>query len=246
MNRRLFLAAAAVALVAHAWVLVSARYNRGAAPGGTLELTERELRLPFLLGDSTAMLMDLQWAIAAAPEKHRPFPDWLDQAKLSELGFDCQVPVTSPDARDHYRSQPPRLVYLVLEFEGEAWKQAGSDHVRGTRLFVTDAGRDPVRLRERHPDTRSKIITRGLVRLLFEDHNFRDGTKLVEPRLRGSIPMVLPNQVFVPRPFSGELQGLRPRAEESEGESNAEPRYAVTVAWGRNYEPWVQDLRRLP
>ncbi len=245
MKRPLVLAAVVVVIVASMWVLVGTRRNQSEATGGTLELTERELRLPSLMGESTVLALELDWAVGFPVEGNHPFPRWLTAEKLAELGFDCHVPVTSPDARDHYRSQPHRLVYLVLEFEGEGWKEVGPDSARRrTHLFVIDAGCDPRQLREQHPDTDRCIITRGIVRILWQDRDFESQTLLARPRLHGSILMVQPSQVFVPKPHSAMLQGLRGRGERTEAE--AEPRFAVRVSWGRNYEPWIENVRRLP
>lgn len=247
MKSPLALSAGIVVLVANLWVLVGARHNRSEATGGTVELTERELRLPPLMGESTALALELDWAVGFPIEEGRPFPRWLSTEKLAELGFDCRVPVGSPSARDHYSSQPHRLVYLVLEFEGEAWRQAGPDGAkRRTHLFVIDAGRDPRRLRERYRDVNRCILMRGIVRIVWQDRDFERGTLLTRPRLLGSIVTVVPNQVFVPRPYTAMLQGLRGREDRIETEAESEPRFSVNVSWGRRYEPWVQEVRRLP
>ena len=111
MKHTILLAAAGVVLLSsNAWVLVSVGRNRGAAPGGTVELTERELGLPFRIGDSTALALELRWTVFSSDPDHDRSPDWLDAAKLAELGFDCRVPLTNPQAREHYRSQPARLL----------------------------------------------------------------------------------------------------------------------------------------
>jgi len=251
MRRTLLLAAAAAVVVASsAWGLVSSVRNRSEAAGGTAELTERELGLPPPLADSTVLFLDLKWDVPTSePEGHRS-PDWLTPAKLSELGFDCRVPVTAPYARDHYDAQPPASVFLVLEYEGDAWKSARRGPDRTTRLFAVNAGRDAARLREEYRDPGRRIITRAIVRPMLQDRSFRDGTPLAEPRLRGWIVNLIPDQIFVPRPFCGRLQDLRldeprGRGDEPDGGAAREPRFAVRVSWGRDYEPWVEDVRLL-
>ena len=114
---------------------------RSAYPaGGTFELTGQELRLLPISDDSTAGFPELRWEVASNEPEDDGAPGWLNAAKLQELGFDCRVPVASPHARDHYHSVPPVLLYVVLEFEGEAWKKTGGS--RPARLFVVDLGRD--------------------------------------------------------------------------------------------------------
>ena len=189
------------------------------------------------------MFLELDWdSLSTAPERRRA-PPWLDVAKLAELGFDCQVPVTHSDARRHYRSMRTALVFLVLEYEGDAWKQAGSDRKRETRLFAIDAGRDPRRLREKYADTTRYIITRGLVSLSFQERRNSDGKRLPQPRLQGRIVAVLPDRIFVPLPHSKVLEDLRHRGGSSRDRVEEGPRFAATVSWGRNHEPWVSGVR---
>jgi hypothetical protein len=197
------------------------------------------------MGDSTAVFLELKWDVQAADPEDKGTPDWLTTAKLTELGFDCEVPVTSPVAREHYSSQAPLRTYLVLEYEGDAWKSAQRDGNLATHLFAVDAGRDPRRLREKYPDTGRYLITHGLVRISLRRHSSRDGTPLVPPRLRGRIETVLPHQIFVPRPHGKMLVALHRRTDRTDDEPVKEPRFAATVSWGSRYEPWVQGVRLL-
>ena len=245
MRRVLVLTAAAVVLAANAWTLIAARCNRGGPSRGTMELTERELRLVQVPWESTATLLEVRWDVLSEPPRYRGPPAWLDATKLAELGFDCTVPVSSPNAKEHYTSMPSVPVYLVLEYEGEAWRQACRDREPKTRLFVVDAGRDARRLRDKFADTKRYVITRGVVRLSYQERD--NGNRLATPRLQGRIQSVLPSQIFVPQPYGRRLEGFRHRGrgprtpEPPEGE----PRFAVTVSWGSNYEPWVHGVRPL-
>ncbi len=137
------------------------------------------------------------------------------------------------------------LVFLVLEYEGNAWKQARSDRKRETRLFAIDAGRDPHRLREKYVDTARHIITQGLVSLSFQERGIPDGKRLPQPRIQGRIVAVLPDRIFVPSPHSKVLEDLRHRGASSRDREEGEPRFAVTVSWGKNHEPWISAVRRI-
>ncbi len=246
MKRGWLLAAAAVVVAANGWVVFTARLNRADATGGAVELTERELGLPPMIGDSTALLLELNWNVVSRAGHEQRAPDWLGVEKLSELGFDCHVPATSPDARGHYSSLPARLVYLALEYDGEAAKKAGAVNSTKTRLYVVDAGREARLLRERYPDGQRYVITRGVVRIRLEERSLQDGAPLAEPRVSGWIGSVVPGQIFIPQPHSQLLQPLRLRDAESSEKPAGEPRFVATVRWGARYEPWVQSVRLLP
>jgi hypothetical protein len=245
MRRLLVLTAAVVVLASNVSGPITAWRNRSGASGGTMELTERELPLVQVPWESTATLLELSWDVLSDIPGDHGRPAWLDATKLAELGFDCTVPVDSPHAKEHYASMPPAVVFLVLEYEGQAWRQARRDRKLTTRLFVVDAGRDAGGLRDRYPDTKSHVITRGVVGLLYQERSIPEGTPLATPRLQGRIETVLPSQIFVPQPDSWLLEGLRHRGPPAPEPAEGEPRFAVTVSWGSNYEPWVRGVRRL-
>jgi hypothetical protein len=139
---------------------------------------------------------------------------------------------------------PSALVFLVLEYEGKAWRQAGDDRETETRLFVVDAGREPRRLRDRYADAKRYVISRGVVRLSYEEHG-PDGTRLATPRLQGRISSIVPSRIFVAQPFSRRLERFRHRGPPAVRPPEGEPRFVVTVSWGSNYEPWVRGVRPL-
>ena len=240
MKRVLLWAAVVVVLAANGWGLLGAWRNRSEPRGGKLELTERELRLEGAAMESTVTVLRLHWDFVTSGDKAHE-PAWLDVAKLTELGFDCRVAVTSPNAHNHYGSMPPRPVFLALEYEGKAWRNSGAPEKLKTRLFVVDAARDSQRLRERYPDAQHYIICRGLVRLVFRE---RDGRTPATPRIDGALDSLCPAELFVPLPHSRVLRELRRGGPQGPDHSH-EPRYAVRVCWGANYEPWIEGIRLL-
>lgn len=245
MRRALLWTAAGVVLVANAWVFVVAWQNRREPRGGTVELTERELHLVPMLGESTVTLLDLEWDVLSDKAREKGPPGWLDQKKLTELGFDCAVSVTNSIARQHYGSMSAAPVFLVLEYQGDAWQQAQAQRKTTTRLFVVDAGRDARDLRERYPDPARHILARGLVRPFLQEREEPDGALLAVPRLRGWVQTLLPGQIFVPRLHSRLLRQFQSHDLSGREEEQREPRFAVTVSWGANHEPWVTAVREL-
>jgi len=246
MKRILILSAGVIVLITQVSALVSVSQNRRDTRGGTVELTERELHLPRADSESTAIFLELEWDTITAPEDRRRAPLWLDAAKLSELGFDCHIPMTDPQAAAYYKSLAARPVFVVLEYEGQAWKNAPPDRRQQTRLFAIDAGRKADKLREQYPDMNRFIIAQGLVGLIYQDRSIPDYKLLPQPRLQGRIDRIMPNQIFVPLPYSKTLQGLRGRNNSTQDPDERAPRFAATISWGRHHEPWVTAIRCLP
>ncbi|MBN1854279.1 MAG: DUF4824 family protein [Pirellulales bacterium] len=245
MRRGLILTAVAVVLATNVWTLIAAWRNRSDPSGGAMELTERELHLVHVPWESTVTLLELRWDVLSDTLEDQGPPAWLDATKLAELGYDCTVPIRSANAKEHYSSMSSVLVFLVLEYDGEAWRQACRDRKPKTRLFVVDAGRDAFHLRNRYPNTKTHVITRGVVRLSYQERSIPDGAPLAMPRLQGWIENILPSQIFVPRPHGKVLEVFRHSDPSRVEPPEEKPRYVVKVSWGTNYEPWVHGVRRL-
>ena len=89
MRRALVLTAAAVVLATNAWTLIAAWRNRTDSGGGTLELTERELRLVAVPWESTVTQLNLNWDVLSdTPADRRGPAAWLciSSAFTSRLG----------------------------------------------------------------------------------------------------------------------------------------------------------------
>jgi hypothetical protein len=246
MKRRTVGIAAILVVLANAWALVPVWLNRADTPGGTVELTERELRLKRVSDESTVLFLEIEWDIlpSTLPGDHRGWRDaeWLDAAKMAELGFPPQPALaTTEEAHLGYRCYTIP-VYTVLEFEGEAWRQAPPDRRRTTRLFAIDAGRDPQLLRERYPDPTRHIIARALIRSFLERRTSPEGERL-QPRLRGTLRQLLPERIFISRPHSGLLADLPERDRDLGQLPEGEPRFTATISWGANYVPWLREVR---
>lgn len=231
--KRLALAAAVVLpLVATAAALLSARTNR-AAGRDAIVLTEHELQLRPRSSDNSAAILEIRW------REPRQLAKWMTRAKLEELGFNCEVDPAAPGADRHYRQALPRDAFVALEYDGPAfaaWLEAqrllADPATKDTRrrpgrpestshLAAIDAAPDAATLDRRYPDTQRHLITSAIVR---PDLEWPPGKP---PALGGRIMILVPGEIHVPSRLIPQL---------------ASGRYAVTVRYGRRWEPWVVDI----
>lgn len=264
--------AAALVIASNLGAWGFAALNRSGEPEATLELTERELRLPAKQAENTALALELVLERPRQPGPRHPPREagWFDRAKLESIGFDCRRPVTKENER-HYRERPPRSTYAVLEYDGDAWRRqveasaaeppeppsapAGTggapepgtprrtalDPLRDTHLVVVDVGNDPAALRARYSDRRRVTIVEATAALQFVNNAGQ------APFLAGRVLSVLPGEINVPREWQRLLGGLQTEPAPATGPPPPhEPRFRVTVKWGRHLEPWITDIQLLP
>jgi hypothetical protein len=248
MTRKGLWLASAVVVVSNLWALGLAAVNRQGEPDAVLQLTEREVSLVPAEPENSAVSLRLVWTGL----KLARGADWFDQAKLSELGFDCRVLVTRENAK-HYFGRPVRRVYAALEFEGPAWQRylanlapdRDTTSVHGvSHLMLIDLDLDAARLRTRYPDRTRVAIARAVVDLTVVQEPGR------APRLRGRVLEVLTSDLNLPRDLRREVEPLvaRDGAARASGSSPTTteprgPRYVATIRWGRQFEPWVDAIR---
>ena len=131
---RAVIAGLALILIADAAILATAAWNRRGGPAAQIVLTGREVAMPeFREEDNTGLSLSLLLADDPPPgleriawRKRRLLPrvdhPWLDPEKLREIGFQTDIDPSDPGAEEACEKEGPRSVYLVLEFEGEAWE----------------------------------------------------------------------------------------------------------------------------
>jgi len=124
-------------LATNAVALLGVAYNRGDAES-TLNLTERELNLPYNWGfeaENSGIALTLQWRTLAEEREVGPGsrtiyagfgsePEWLDKPTLTTLGFDVSKPEDTDQGRMHYDKMLSKDVLLVLELDGPAYHRA--------------------------------------------------------------------------------------------------------------------------
>lgn len=244
MRRGCIFAALLVVLVANGWGVWQSIRNRSEPRGGTLQLTEHELPLEPVALESSVTVLRLNWRTERLRNDRFGPAAWLDSGKLAGLGFDCSVPLNSSKAPRHYSSMPTRRVFLALVCQGDASPAATAQRKDTTGLVVVDADQDANRLRERYPDPLKHGICRGIVRMALTRHD-ADGKSLSTPRLEGWVVGLVPSQVLVPRPANRLLVRFLRTVGEAEKAPAVEPRFGASIHWGKNYEPWVDDVRVL-
>ena len=250
--------AGAVVIVANVVVLAGVARNRAGVAEAEVRLTERELPLAPWTDESTGAFLRLEWQRSLPGSKVET--PWFDRAKLCSLGFDCSTPAEGKDARERYGRMVPRRAYVVLEYDGPAWrrwleareaepekKDAPPENARvsASRLVPIDVGRDPAGLRRLYPDRTRCLIVPAIVAprwtLLEEGEGARDGKSV----LCGRIQSILVSEVHVPRDLGASLADLRAPDSAVPQRRHAPPRYDVLLRYGAGHEPWVAGVSPL-
>jgi hypothetical protein len=267
MKNRYLLIALGLVLVVNALVLLGIAFNRSGEPEATLILTERELdqRWSRNAEENSGVSLSINW------NRYADQKVWFDGEKLQAIGFDVKE-LTREKRDWHYTKRLlSKKGYVVLEFAGVAWERwqvekrgeiaklaaQTSDDEEGakrlarqvarqqeqlqsnSRLFPIDAGADPAVLRQRYPDRSRYAIVMAEMKVRFSADD--------ERRVYGSIVSLLTAQLHVPLSVQSPLADLPQRKYRSRYDSPLElrdwqPRYSVTVNWGKRFEPWIETI----
>jgi hypothetical protein len=250
--------AALVLLIGLGSLLAAASWNRGGDPQ-FIELTERELELPWSwdngrADDDAELRLAFRWQLRAEPQDARV---WLPDVTLRALGFGTGVPAGAPEAALVYGRSLPRIAWVAFEYGGPAWRlieqrqamaspdRHAADPGAASRLVPVDAGLDPDVLRRRFADS-AVVVMPAIVHMRYA----MDAAQ--GPSVWGWVPRLVSNDVSVPYHLRERLRGLRRPGRdgrEVEGSSGAgpaplrEPRYDVKLGVGRLGAVWVADVR---
>ncbi len=118
-RRHTLIGGLALILLTNAVALVGVAWNRSGNPESVLKLTQRELTQPYWRMNSENSGISLRIHL-----RDSDGPGWLDEAKLTSLGFDLSSLSAAKDRYEWARRQPQRDVLLVLEMDGQAYQQA--------------------------------------------------------------------------------------------------------------------------
>jgi hypothetical protein len=111
---------------------------------------------------------------------------------------------------------------------------------RRSRLVVVDVGRSADELRRQYPDRNRFLVMRAYVGLIYVPKSAEPDSR--GPRLAGVVENILPDTVYVPREVRvpGDVFSTKPPSDEFPGQLlRHDPRYRVTVAFGKALEPRV-------
>lgn len=254
----LLLLAALLIVLTNGVILGKAWYNRSAAPDSLLVLTERELQLRHSFDENSGLSLQLNWRNSSTDETENIY-SWnqLSDAQLASLGIRPLPAVPANCCR-----QLQHQVLAVLEFDGPLYRaelqrahqrllqareklaalpdddnlQQRAENLQrqlesieqGSRLYVAALGHERQALRQRFPDRQRHAIVQVMIRA-GHDHKGQP---------RGWLEQLLVNRIHVPQQWHASLHGLPGGSRQV-----VEPKFRISVAWGRNLEPWLQDVR---
>lgn len=257
MNKKWLLLVVLVVL-SNAVILAGAAYNRMSPPVQQLTLTERELSLPSwaMRGDSenSQLTLRINWQVAQdeAPEYNYARDLKVSPQTLSALQL---KPINCPDQERRHKSVQG---WVALEFNGPAYrqrqqqlKQALADlkdieseqesysryQNRLERALISDSRLFAVAVA---PDVEE---LEALLESSTEVHWFVPAELSASGKCSDrqvSINRLLNGDLHLPNSQRDGLPILDPRA--AYQQQPEPPRYAVQVAIGRRYEPWVESV----
>ena len=124
--------------------------------------------------------------------------------------------------------------------------------VTQSRLFTIDAGRDGPILRKQYPDRSKYIITPAefIIQRHYVSKNKDDPKSHGKWYLGGWVRNILIKEIHITSDYrSFFISGIKTRTNSylprDKSLSNLEPRYQVTLNYGKRYEPWVVDVKKL-
>lgn len=134
-SRGLFIIGFVVLLATNLVVLLGVGSNRSGNPETLIELTERELQLPYRIHEENSGLsLRLAWRTIGEKEDDSYYgdscygnwvsPAWFNAQKLRELGFTTEDTSSADETSKRHKKQVSKEVFIVLKYNGEAYKEA--------------------------------------------------------------------------------------------------------------------------
>jgi uncharacterized protein DUF4824 len=269
-------------LIANGFALASVAYNRSAKES-ELKLTERELNKTYeSYGyESSGMELNLSWRVPLQNDLSAmnygtsipwfgSFANWMNKAKLAELGFDVSMPETNEDAARHYDRMLAKDVFIVLELDGQA-RQAELEYMknllnrscepedRGEVCKQTPETKKNRLWQEENTLSRLFAVDAGLDDAALRAH-YPDRSKYTimrglvkpvvvsqskgKPVLMGHLQSMHVTTINVPHKFIAEMKDMK-RWNYNLKQKNQEKHYEVIVAFGRNHEPWIVSAKKV-
>ncbi len=276
-SRGLFALAFFILVATNVIVLAGVASNRSADPEALIKLTERELQLPHRVHEeNSGLALRLTWRALGREEDdiYHPgwrSPAWLTAEKLRSLGFQVDDPRVSRDDSTHDKHPIPREVFVVLEVDGNSYRDAvkraeialekktsamQKDHQDKGPKDILETARKRL-ARERASESRLFAVDAGL-----EPHGLRerydDRTRfiitrgLIEPgytyeqdrkEVLGYIRRLSVESIHVPLRHRKVFDAILIQDEANQSAIRP-PRYDVELAYGHRLEPWIVSVGR--
>jgi hypothetical protein len=272
LSNKLFILGFMLLLATNIGVFLGVASNRSGNLETLIELTERELRLPYMVHEENSGLsLQLTWRSLGEIEDdssyyytgHSPF--WLNADKLRRLGFKFNETITPEKPSKRYKEQVPKEVFIVLEYNGDAYiesvKRAENAFERASTYFKANpedkGGRfnDSKKRLERERNSLSRLfaVDAGLdavkLRKLYSDRNrfmilsgtVNTGYIYNKSGPYGYISNLSVENIHVPLKLRDTFDSILVK-DKSEQYELKSPRYSVELAYGKRFEPWIRSV----
>lgn len=276
--RILFIAGFVILIVTNIVVLSGVAVNRFGTPETQIILTERELRLPSRVHvENSGLDLRLNWRTLSKNENNNGFNHggstaWFDAEKLAELGFNIGNDLRLQRDNFFYRQTIPKEVYIVLESDGESYreavKRAESALERERGLFNLD--NEDKHLRENFERAEKRVKQERIVasRLFAIDaglnpqtlrEKYHDRTRFIitrglvkpgyngnkkEKKVYGYITKLSIENIHVSRKHRKLFDPILEQGKSEHHQFRA-PRYEVKLAYGHRFEPWIVSVQQV-
>lgn len=266
IRHKALLAGATLILLTNIIVITGALGNRSGKPECVLILTERELPMNYQRQENSGL--SLQLTVGGFYVHNR---NWLDMAKMTELGFKPVDPEDRQTVQQYTQKALPKSVYVVLEYDGPAYRTALNKAADAVAKQAALLARDPenktqqlmVKNAERHLEYQRYSASRlyavdaglepGALRQHYADTSrYIITTGLVSPiyygyhtggePYGGFISKIKVSHIHIPLAQRQVFDRLTAR---DLHDVNPRPRYQVELAYGRRLEPWIRNVSLL-
>ena len=275
MTRYTLIAGLSIIALTNAVALGGVAWNRSGEPESVLKLTEREVMRPygsFFDRERGGVELQINWRVLPDDPNlglymsNYGHPEWFDEAKLEEVGFDVSRSRT-PDRRGrYYDRQLPREALIVLEFDGPTYPKAlerarkFAEKELAARSVQPKPGEyDKAKVaadslkREETAGSRLFAVDVGLdaaaLRAKYPDRTryaivtgkVRATQNVKGDKLQGYIAELHNTRVNVPREMMPD-RGPAMSARRYPSAAPDGPAFQATIAFGKRYEPWLVTL----
>jgi len=267
-RRYSIIAGVALILLTNLIALSGVRFNHSGLADSTLQLSQRELRIPYRWrqdNDNNGISLSLQWRFPGSLNAYLQYsnndPGWLDQAKLASIGFNVSVPIDTEPRRTAYQKQLSKPVFLVLEFDGPAHQQAielakkeDADNAKKETEDDKKKNQPTALSQELNLNSRLFVVDASLdretLRAKYPDtrhYSIVRGQiqpritydKKKQPLMTGYIKDVSAQSINVPVEFRDVFESTRKTQNDGNANNDKRPPFEATVAFGRRLEPWI-------